>query len=173
MEFESINPRVVYTLDGKAEITFQTNKSSLLGIEELKDKELTITINLKKKKRSLSQNSYMWVLIGELSKKLMLSKDLIYRNYIKDYGVYEILPIKNEAVERFKLNWSKHGIGWFIEDLGESKLNGFTKIIAYYGSSTYNTKEMTNLIEPIIDDCKQQGIETLTLAEILLLQNEN
>ena len=174
MEFKSDpNPRVAFTLDGKVEITFTTYKSALGGFESLKDKDLSVKVTSFSKKRSLSQNAYMWVLLNELAIKLNCSKEFIYRSYIKDYGVFEIIPIKNEAVERFKRNWSTNGIGWFVEDLGESKLNGFTKLIVYYGSSTYNSSELSRVINAIVEDCKEQGIDTMTLSEIMLLKNEN
>ena len=42
----------------------------------------------------------------------------------------------------------------------------FTNVITYYGSSVYNTAEMTKLIELIIQECKQLDIETKPQAEI-------
>lgn len=83
------------------------------------------------------------------------------------------MPLRNDAAEGFKAKWGKNGLGWFCEDLGESKLNGYTKLIAYYGSSTYNTQEMTRLIDAVIYDCKEQGIDTMPLTDIMKLINEN
>jgi hypothetical protein len=174
MEFKSdANPVIRFTLDGKVEITFTTYKSAIGGFDNLKDKDLNVKVTSFSKKRSLSQNAYMWVLLDELAKKLHLDKEQVYKNYIKDYGVFEILPIKNDAADRFKRNWSKNGLGWFVEDLGESKLNGFTKLIAYYGSSTYNSQEMSRVVDAIVQDCHDQGISTMTLSDIMLLKNEN
>ena len=113
------------------------------------------------------------MLLNELAIKLRTSKEDLYKIFIKDYGVFEILPIKNEAVESFVNKWSKNGIGWFCENLGDSKLTGYTKLIAYYGSSTYNKKEMNRLIEAVIDSCQDNGISTLTPEEIELLENSN
>ena len=48
----------------------------------------------------------------------------------------------------------------------ESKLPGCTNVILYYGSSTYDSKQMARLIDNIIQDCKAVGIETATPAEI-------
>lgn len=174
MEFKSdANPIIRFTLDGKVEITFTTYKSAIGGLESLKDKELNVKVTSFSKKRSLSQNAYMWTLLNQLGEKLGRSKDDIYKHYIKDYGVFEILPIKNDAAERFKTNWSKNGLGWFVEDLGESKLNGYIKLIAYYGSSTYNSNEMSRLVDAIVQDCQEQGIDTMTMADIMLLKNDN
>jgi hypothetical protein len=166
-------PKIALLLGGEAEITFTAPKSVLRAFEELTDKPLAVTVKEYRQKRSLSQNSYLWVLLDKLGAKLNRSKEDIYKIYVKDCGIFEILPIRNDAVERFTTNWSKNGLGWFCEDLGESKLNGYTKLIAYYGSSTYNSKEMKRLIDAVIHDCEEQGIQTMPLSEIMLLQNDN
>lgn len=118
-----------------------------------------------KKRRSLDSNAYAWVLLGKLQDKLHIPKEDIYRNLIKEIGSYEVIPVKDEAVERFRQAWSKNGLGWITETT-KSKLEGFTNIIAYYGSSSYNTAEMSRLIELIVQECKQQDIETMTPNEL-------
>lgn len=168
------NPRISLTLDGRAEITFTTQRGAVYALEDLKDKELLVKISTYSKRRSLSQNAYMWVLIGELAAKLNTSKDDVYKTYIRDFGVYEVLPIKAEAVERFKSVWTARGVGWVCEELGRpSKITGYVNVIAYYGSSTYTSAEMSRVIDAIIEDCKAQGISTMSLADIMLLRNEN
>ena len=42
-------------------------------------------------------------------------------------------------------------------------------MVLYYGSSVYDTKQMSALIDHIVQDCKALGIETKTPAEIMLL----
>lgn len=173
IEFKAENkPKIALLLDGQAEITFTAPKGVIRQFDGLTDKPLTVTVKEFRQKRSLSQNSYLWVLLDKLAQKVNQSKEDIYKTYIKDYGVFEILPIKNEAVASFKARWQK-GLGWFCEDLGESKLNGYTKLIAYYGSSTYNSKEMTRLIDAVVYDCHVIGIDTMPLSDIMLLQNDN
>lgn len=174
IEFKTENkPRIALLLDGQTEITFTAPKSVLRAFDGLTDKPLTITVKEYRPKRSLSQNAYLWVLLDKLAEKLNRSKEDIYKIYVKDYGVFEPLPIRNDAVEGFIAKWSKNGLGWFCEDLGESKLNGYTKLLAYYGSSTYNSKEMTRLIDAVIQDCEDQGIPTMPLKDFMLLQNDN
>lgn len=174
IEFKAENkPRIALLTNGQIEITFNAPKSALRAFDGLEDKPLTVTVKEFRQKRSLSQNSYLWLLLDRLAEKLNRSKEDIYKIYVRDYGAFEILPIRNDAVEDFKKKWGKNGLGWFTEDLGESKLNGYTKLIAYYGSSTYNSKEMTRLIIAVIQDCEEQGIQTMPLSEIMLLQNDN
>jgi len=166
-------PRIALTLGGQAEITFTAPKSVVRVLDELNDKTLTVTIKEYRQKRSLSQNSYLWVLLDKLADKVNRSKEDIYKIFIRDYGVFEILPVRNDAAERFKKLWEARGLGWVCEELGESKLNGYTKLIAYYGSSSYNTKEMTRLIDAVIQDCREQGIQVMPLSDVMLLQNDN
>ena len=166
-------PKIAVLLDGRVEITLTTTKSVVRAFEGLKERDLTVTIKEFRPKRSLSQNAYLWVLLDELGKKVDRSKEDLYKAFVKEYGVFEILPIRNEAVTSFVTRWGKNGLGWFCEDLGESKLNGFTKLIAYYGSSTYNTEEMRRLIDEVVYECKEQGINTMPLSDIMLLANDN
>lgn len=173
IEFKAQKPRIALSLDGQVELTFTAPKTVLRAFDGLKDKPLTVQVKEFREKRSLSQNAYLWVLLDKLAEKVNRSKEEIYKMYIKDYGVFEILPIKNEAVAEFNRRWGKQGLGWFTEDLGESKLSGYTKLIAFYGSSTYNTQEMTRLIDAVVQDCREQGIDTMPLADIMLLMNDN
>ena len=73
-----------------------------------------------------------------------------------------------KKVEKFRDAWSKNGLGW-VTDTVKSKLDGFTNVVAYYGSSTYDTKEMSRLIDLVIQECNQLGIETKTDEEIKAL----
>lgn len=174
LEFKAESkPKIALLLNGKIEITFTAPKSVLRAFDGLPDKPIAVTVKEYREKRSLSQNAYLWLLCGKLSEKLTRSKEDIYKDFVKDYGVYEILPVKNAAVESFIYRWSKNGLGWFTEDLGESKLSGYTKLIAYYGSSTYNSKEMQRLLNAVIQECEGQGIPVMPLSDIMLLENEN
>lgn len=122
------------------------------------------------KKRSLDANAYFWTLCGKLAAKVGLPKEDVYRSLIRDVGDnYEILPIRDDAVEKWISNWEGKGIGWVCEVLCESKLPGYTNVITYYGSSTYDTQQMSRLIEMVVHECKLQGIETMTPAELSLL----
>ena len=173
IDFRTQKPKIMMTMEGEGEVTFKVDKYYLKDFENLGDKELIVSVKEYHKKRSMSQNAYLWVLIGELGKKLNGSKDEIYKMYIKDFGVYHIVPIKNEAVESFKNKWSKNGIGWFVEEIGKSKIDQYTNLIVYFGSSSYDSKEMAVVINSVVNDCKDQGIPTLTSDDFLKLENEN
>ncbi len=135
------------------------------------DKTKKYEVKEYKEKRSLDANAYAWVLLGKLQDKLHIPKEEIYRDAIKNIGSYEVIPIKNEAVDKFRQAWNNKGLGWITETT-KSKLEGYTNVLAYYGSSIYDTKEMSRFIELIIQECEQLDIETKSRAEIDALLKE-
>lgn len=135
------------------------------------DKDYDIIIKPKKKARTLDQNAYLWTLIGKLAKAQGLSDKEVYRHYTRDYGVFEIMPVKVEAMDRWMSIWSDRGIGWCCEDLGECRtLKGYHNIKCIYGSSTYSTSEFGALLDAVIFDCRENGIPTDTPEEVARLK---
>ena len=157
---------MVRTFENEAIITITTNASNL-SWEELKGLEdakngLKIDISKWREKRSLDSNAYAWVLLDKIAEKTRNTKENIYREIIKRVGVFEILPIKDVAVESFIKRWQSKGLGWVCDNLGSSpKLKGYTKIVAYYGTSTYDTKEMSRFIDEVVSEAHELGIQTL------------
>lgn len=169
------NP-VLKILSNKIEVSFDTDYKSY-EIDALKDKfnslnadKLTLKVSKFRKGRSLDANAYMWVLCDKLAEKLGITKEEVYRSHIKDIGVFRTVEIDEKAADTLIHSWGLHGIGWVAERLDHSQHEGFTIIALYYGSSTYNTKQMSRLINGIVDDCKEQGIETLTPDELQQLK---
>lgn len=158
---------------GKPTISFEVNERSdfELLVDEMRDKDkLSIEVKPYRERRSLDANAYCWVLIDKLANKLNMSKEAIYREYIKYVGGgSEVVCIKNSAVERLRQGWQKNGIGWQTETF-ESKISGCTNVILYYGSSVYDSAQMSRLLDLIIQDCKEQGIPTETPNEIARLK---
>lgn len=172
MEFISQYPRISFSVDGKAELTFEAPRETLGYLEPMKGKALDVRITAHSEKRSMTQNAYLWALLGQLSKKIGMPKEECYRNYIRDYGEYEVLPIRKEASETFKRRWAAHGLGWICEEMRESKMEGYVNLIAYYGSSVYTRATMNPLLEAVIRDCEDQGIPTIG-EKAKDLKNEN
>ena len=70
-------------------------------------------------------------------------------------------------------SWEARGIGWQTETM-PSKVEGCTNVVLYYGSSVYDTKQMSLLIDHLVQDAKAIGIETLTPRELeSMMQREN
>ena len=138
-----------------------------------KEKKYVADIKEYRERRSLDANAYMWVLVGKLSGKLGLPPEEIYRAAIRDVGDnYEVMPVRNDALERWKAIWQSNGLGWLCEEIGPSKLDGYTNVRNFYGSSAYDKAQMSRLINNIVQDCRAQCIETLTPAELARLTEE-
>lgn len=161
-------------LTGKPMVTVELNEKqialsmveSLNGIEKL-----SIKVDKFRKRRSLDANAYCWTLIGKIAEKTNERREDIYRNAIKDVGGNsDVVCVKSEAVDSLCRGWSKNGIGWQT-DTFPSKIDGCTNVILYYGSSTYDTAQMCRLIDIIVQDCEQLGIETKSAEEIESLLN--
>lgn len=160
IDFDTRKPKISIVLD--------TNEISV--VEQLKN-ENKLNIELKKwyKKRSLDANSYCWVLCDLIAKKLttndaVITKEDIYKDAISNIGTFQAMIIEEKAFEDFKRIWQNQGLGFLVKEV--SRRDKCVKVQAYYGSSTYNTKEMSLLIELLIQECKQLEIETKTPAEI-------
>lgn len=114
-----------------------------------------------RQKRSLSANSYAWVLLDKLAEKLRTTKEDLYKVAVSRVGVFEEIKVTSpEAGKRFKRIWHQNGLGWLTKTIDD------TTILAYYGSSTYDTKQMARLIDYLQDECKEQGIETRPQWEV-------
>ena len=123
---------------------------------------LSVEITPYREKRSLSQNGYAWKLIHEIASVIKSDKDSVYLRMLKRYGVYEQAIIKKEALDRFIKQWRYVE----IQDEKQQQNVELVKVLCYYGSSTYDTKEMSDLLDGVISEAKEMGIETMTPDEL-------
>ena len=134
---------------------------------EWKQGDITVEIKRFRNKRSLEANAYAWVLMDKIAAATRQTPLDIYRETVRNVaGNSDIHTMKAEAAERFIQIWQRNGIGWIAEILSETRTPGYVNIIAFYGSSTYDTEQMSRLIDLLIADCKELGIEHLPPEEI-------
>lgn len=133
------------------------------------DDKVSVRFAKHRRKRSLDSNAYAWVLMDRLSAKLLIPKEQIYRHYITEIGgVSDTVCVRTDSVNKLRETWAKNGLGWLSTSF-PSSAPGYTNVILYYGSSTYDTRQMHRLIELIVQDCKAQGVETADPEEIKAL----
>ena len=124
------------------------------------DKNNIYEIKEFKKKRSLNSNAYLWVLCTKIAEILNLSKEEVYVKMLEDYGVSILVPLtpETEPEKYFK----------YYSYFEKGQLNG--KACKWYkvfkGSSEYDSKEMTHLLNGVVEEAKQLGIMTLDELEI-------
>lgn len=162
-------------MTGKPKITLEINekKAVTAGYDDLKHcDKVSVKIAKYREKRSLNANSYLWLMCNKLAEKLSdekvkYSKEDIYKRAIKEIGIYkdfENLPPKD--AKTLRTAWEMLGTGWITEQVDFMPDGENVVIRCYYGSSTYNTKVMSRLIDNVVQDCQSVGIETKTPNEI-------
>lgn len=134
-----------------------------------------IKIEKWRERRSSNANSYMWQLLEKIAIALSRDKTVytsvdMYRKAIREVGVWQDVKIENKAVNTVRYSWSLNGKGYLSEIIEKSQ--DYTTVRMYYGSSRYNTKQMSRLIDYVVADAESLGIDTKTpneLAEIMSL----
>lgn len=148
---------------GKIIISFELNEEPTEAINDISSCEkLNIRAVKYRNKRSLDANAYMWVLLQKMADKLHRDKWGIYLEMLGRYGVFTHIIVKPHVVEKVKNEWRT------VKELGEVCVNGTTgiQLQCYFGSSTYDTKEMSVLIDGVVSEARELGIETLPPEEL-------
>ena len=117
-----------------------------------KGRNIAFNLELTSEKKTVPANAYLWQLCHKIGTKIGgLTKEDVYKDAIKAKGVFQYIKVDN--FEEFNARWSKLGTGWFCEEVSVDNY-----VNAYYGSSTYNKKELANVIDFVVEVAKEQGI---------------
>ena len=163
MKFKSKLSNIVRNFNGDYQVIFTAPRNVLEELANLKDQELQIDVDKWREKRSLNANAYCWKLITQIADKTKTDKWSVYKELLVRYSnSYEYLIVKPQAVK------SLEKVFRVIKNVGEGQIKGnkAIQIQGYYGSSTFNTKEMSTFIDGVVSEAKELGIETETKEEI-------
>ncbi|MCK9220879.1 MAG: hypothetical protein M0P47_12645 [Bacteroidales bacterium] len=132
-------------------------------------KDLLVEIKQFREKRSLDANSYCWLIIGKIADVLRANKDDIYIDMLKRYGQREskLVSVVSEAKDIIYRATKNH-----CAEVGESENNGvlFTHFAILIGSSEFDTKSMSILIDGIVSEAKELDIETETPEKLSIMK---
>lgn len=123
-------------------------------------------IERKRKKRSTDANALCWAVCTEIANVLRTDKESIYVDMLKRYGQSDVVSVLSSVDVK--------GYFKYYDEFGKGTVNGkeFTHYRVYKGSSEYDTREMSILIDGIIDEAKTLGIEVISEREKSLLLQE-
>lgn len=161
-------------LTGKIQLTFEMDQDVSGHIDSIKDKLLRITVKQWKEKRSLDANAYYWVLLSKLAEAMKISKprahNLMLRRYgqnmtIDGAGAYIRIP-DTEKAEEIALEASEYHIRPTSEVVTGNNGVNYRTYVMLMGSSQYDTAEMSHLIDGLVSECREVGIETATPDEL-------
>lgn len=146
----------------------------ILKVDELQDirrfaykfKPGNYEIEQKRKKRSNDANALCWKLCTEIANVLRSDKDSVYVEMLKRYGQSDIVSVVSSVDVK--------GYFKYYDEFGKGQVKGkdFTHYKVYKGSSEYDTKEMSILLDGIVDEAKALDIEVISESERALLLAE-
>lgn len=155
----------------KQKLSLTVNEDARKAFEQYKDcKELSISITKRKKRRSLDANAYYWVLVGKVADVLKSSNTEVHNRMLQEYGQPEIIDggiayfILPENVDWNKVDYIHVKPTASVRTMDNGKL--YRVFMVMRGSHTYNTKEMSILIDGIVSEAEHLGIETLPPDEL-------
>lgn len=123
-----------------------------------------------REKRSLDANALLWVMLDKLADSINSTKEELYLRYVKDCGPFKDFTLTEDEAKTFRVAWGALGIGWQTEQVDYAQDGNRLIIRAYYGSSTYNTKQMSRMLDAVLQDAKSVGIETMSERELSLIK---
>lgn len=112
--------------------------------------------NRARRKRTHTQNSYYWALLAQLAGALGLSNDELHFQLLKRYSTPQpFATFDNVDVSKFMRYYEKRNTDGNV-----------IYYLFYTPSSEMDTKEFKRLLDGLISECQEVGIETLTPAEV-------
>lgn len=149
-------------------ITLRVADRTYLNSEFLDGRELDLSLKEFKPKRSLNANGYMWALINQIAQTMKIDNNEVYHRMLCDYGTF---AKEDGCVQYISIRADAKLTGWLYihtKPIKTVDLEGkkFTHYALIKGSSDYNTKEMSYLLDGVIYEAKELGVEVLPPEEL-------
>ena len=134
-------------------------------LEKYIDMDLDISFAKHRNRRSLDANALLWACLGEIARALGTDNWSVYLYMLERYGKYTYILVKPEAVEAVRSQWRE------IKVVGDTTLEGapMKQILCFFGSSTYDSKEFSYLIEGVISEMKEMHLEAPSSEEMIAI----
>lgn len=141
MPFRSKRPVVSFEVQAEPE-----------ALEKYMDIDLDINFSRHRNRRSIDANAFLWACLGEIARAINSDTWSIYLYMLERYGKFTHILVKPEAVEQVRQVWRETKI------VGEK--DGMIQMLCFFGSSTYNTKEFSQLLDGVVSEMKEMHLET-------------
>lgn len=148
------------TQGGEWVVSFTTRADPRQIFDDFTGKDVNVEIKKASKHRSKTANDFCWAMCTDIGNALKppVPKEEVYRRAIKDVGKFETMHMVAEAIPIFRGIWAQKGVGWFTEVVDYSPIPGCKVVFAYYGTSTYDSTEMSRLLDYLKQDMVNMGL---------------
>lgn len=153
----------------ETEITLTIRENYKHLIQELNKEELySINISKARDKRTENQNKYMWALIGEIDKARNGERSnddwsIYLEALVRSGAKFTHLLVEPEAEQLLKESFRAIQLVRKIK-VGEKVFNDYK---CFYGSSKMDKKEISNLIETLLDMASECGLDIVYWKDVL------
>lgn len=176
MKVKSELLNITRDLNGDYQATFRIPKECIKELAALKGKALSLVIKIFRKDRSINANGYLWLLIGRLAECLNSTKWEVYKHELKKWSSeFTYMVVEPDTAKYLKQREDEENADFrVVEILNEGEINGkkAVQVLAYLGSHAFDSKQMSVLIDGVVQDCKELGITTKSDEEIERLVKE-
>jgi hypothetical protein len=135
-------------------------------LEQFQGMDLDISLAKHREKRSKDANACLWACLGDIAEALHTDNWSVYLYMLERYGQFEYVLVVPEAVERLKKVWRTISIP------DNTVVDGMIGVQCFFGSSTYNTKEFSRLLDGVISEMKEMHIPTPPSEEMQAMIEE-
>ena len=132
---------------------------------EANGKPSELIIRPESKKRTLTANGYYWVLIDKITNILRADSHEIHRQMLARYGVSSLDKDGNPIMIRMQEDIDPAELKGIYVDAVES-YGGYITYRVLKGSSEMDTREFSALLDGLISECRDLGIEVLPDDEL-------
>lgn len=140
------------------EVDYQPN------LDGIRDKDLRVELKQWRNRRSKDANALLWACLTDIAHAMSPPADKwdVYLLMLKRYGKHTYGVFEEKAVPLIRQSWRES------EVVGEINVNGRKgiQLLLYYGSSLYDSKEFSVLLDGVISEMAEMGLELPTPGEL-------
>lgn len=152
------------TRDGEWVVSFATRVDPRPLFDELHEKDVSVEIKKASRRRTKTANDFLWAMCTDIGNALNppIPKEEVYRNAVWEtrdkIHAFQTMHMREEAIETFKRIWAQNGTAWFVEVIDYSPFPGCKSVLAFYGSSRFDSGQMSILIDYLKQDMTNMGL---------------
>lgn len=118
-------------------------------------KDLDVDFSQHYDRRAMNANRLLWACLGDIAMATGRDKWTEYLELLKDHGKFTYILVKPQAVEMMQKVWRESEVIGELDHKGEKAV----QMLCYFGSSTYNQKEFSVLLDAVVEKMKDLGLD--------------
>lgn len=138
-------------------VSFSVNCKTPENLEKYKDKDLDIEVKQHRERRSLDANACLWACLGDLAKAMRTDSWSMYLYMLERYGKFTLIQCRPEAVPDLQRVWRETKV---VGERYAADGDKMIDVLCFFGSSTYSTAEFSRLLDGVIQEMRDIGLET-------------